>query len=148
MWHKSRIKKNYLQIGSRETIMKEIKITKLNKLNKDERGNTFDFSIRETDNFILCTRKKSSISGNTYHEGKSSKTNPKIFILISGSIDFSFRHIDSPKPQTVVIDYPSIIEVKPKITHSIKALTDIIMLECNSIADIQNDRYSLNVFTN
>ena len=126
--------------------MGDVNVTKLNKIGEDERGSTFDFSIRETGDFVLCNRKKLSQSGNTYHEGKSSRTNPKIFVLVSGNIEFSYRQIDSAEPKTITIDCPSIIEIKPKVTHSVKALTDIIILECNSIADIQEDRYSLGVF--
>ena len=92
--------------------MGDVNVTKLNKIGEDERGSTFDFSIRETGDFVLCNRKKLSQSGNTYHEGKSSRTNPKIFVLVSGNIEFSYRQIDSAEPKTITIDCPSIIEME------------------------------------
>ena len=118
----------------------EIKITPLNVVGQDERGATYDYSLNNRNDFILITRKAGSMSGNTYHTGKSPVTNPKTFVLLTGTIEFSYRHVDTKQHTTVVIDQPSIIEVSPMVTHSVGAVTDMIMLECNSIADIQNDR--------
>ena len=125
--------------------MKHIKITPLNKLGQDDRGSTYNFSIRDTANFIVAKRNKDSMSGNTYHEGKNKGTNPKVFVLIQGMIEFMFRHIEEEDASTIEIKEPSIIEIQPFVTHAVKALTDIIMLECNSIEDIQEDRQRLNV---
>jgi hypothetical protein len=106
----------------------------------DERGTTHSFSIRETSNFISIRRKKGTLSGNTYHLGKSSMTNPKIFVLLLGEIIFRYRHISWDKHIELEVTKPSQIHVFPEVTHSIEALEDILLLECNSISDIQNDR--------
>ena len=120
--------------------MEEIKITPLNLLGKDERGITYSFQTKKTGDFIFLTRKAGSLSGNTYHEGKNLGTNPKTFILLDGEIEFNYRSINSTDKKQIKITTPSIIEVKPYTIHNVKALTDFIMLEANSLADIQNDR--------
>lgn len=125
--------------------MDNVEVNLLNVINQDGRGDTFDFSIRDTSEFIFITRKVGTISGNTFHEGKSEKTNPKTFVLLSGRITLRFRHVDDKQHTILQIDKPSVIKVKPYVTHSVEAMTDICMLECNAIKDIQNDRYRLAV---
>ena len=39
-----------------------------------------------------------------------------------------------------LIQAPAVIEISPYVTHKVEALCDFILLECNSIKDIQNDR--------
>jgi len=122
-----------------------IQITPLHVVGEDQRGRTLDFSIRESKDFILIERKAGALSGNSYHQGVSPRTNPKLFILLSGRIEFAYRHIEETTAHKRVIEQPSLIAVQPKVAHSVQALTDIIMLECNSIADIQNDRHRCDV---
>lgn len=118
-----------------------VKISPFNLVGKDERGITAEFSLpRMQSNFVYITRAANSMSGNTYHEGKVVNTNPKIFILLSGQIKLSYRKIDQENIHSQIIDFPAIIEIKPFVTHSVIAKTDIFLLECNSIADIQQDR--------
>tara|TARA_R110002126_G_scaffold222359_1_gene367530 strand:- start:5756 stop:6151 length:396 start_codon:yes stop_codon:yes gene_type:complete len=119
----------------------KIVIRPLDLLGKNDKGDTFSFSIRETENFIYIHRKKGTLSGNTYHTGVSRFTNPKLFVLLSGKIVFRYRHIEDSNHEEVVISEPSIIEVFPQVTHSVEAVDDIFMLECNSIADIEDDRH-------
>jgi hypothetical protein len=120
--------------------MSYISIKPLNKLGEDERGVTYNFKTKTTGDFIFLTRKAGSLSGNTYHEGKNKGTNPKTFILLSGSIEFSYRHVESTTITIEIISEPSIVEIQPFVTHAVKAITDITMLEANSIQDIQEDR--------
>ena len=125
--------------------MNLVEIIPLHLIGNDERGNTYDFSIRDTSNFILITRKTGSQSGNTYHKGENSRTNPKIFVLLSGVIEFSYRYIEQTKITTEIINVASVIKIQPLVTHAVKAISDIMILECNAIKDIQGDRYHLNV---
>jgi hypothetical protein len=117
-----------------------IKVTPINLVGKDERGATYDYSLPNRNDFIFISRKAGAESGNTYHEGKSAMTNPKIFVLLMGEIKFTYRHIEEDRHHEITIDTPSIIEIFPKVTHAVSAITDIGILECNSIADIVNDR--------
>lgn len=118
-----------------------VQIRKFNVLGEDERGITAElFLSRKQSEFVYINRKMGSVSGNTYHEGKSQATKPKMFVLLSGSIVLSYRKIGTDKKFSEEIDAPAIIEVAPQVTHKVEALTDFILLECNSIRDIQDDR--------
>tara|TARA_Y100000588_G_C14231558_1_gene915515 strand:+ start:1967 stop:2359 length:393 start_codon:yes stop_codon:yes gene_type:complete len=120
--------------------MKTVDVIPFTTIGDDARGCTQSFSIRPSENFIYIKRKKGSLSGNTYHQGQSPNTNPKIFVLLDGAIMFRYRHIDEKMHHELTVNKPSLIKVYPYITHAVEALEDIIMLECNSIEDIQEDR--------
>lgn len=118
-----------------------IEIKPLHLIGEDERGATYDYSVRENSDYILIHRKQGTKSGNTFHKGVSLATNPKIFVLMSGSLMFSYRHVEHRVHESIFVDKPSIIMIQPLVTHAVEALTDIMILECNSIKDIQDDRY-------
>jgi hypothetical protein len=118
-----------------------VRIKKFDVVGHDERGVTAEFSLpRKQAEFVFLTRKGKSVSGNTYHEGKNTATNPKVFVLLSGDITFSYRKIGTSKKYSELIQAPAVIEISPNVTHQVDALCDFIILECNSIKDIQNDR--------
>jgi hypothetical protein len=117
-----------------------IEVLPMNKIGQDDRGETYDYKTRDNSDYIFIKRKEGSLSGNTYHEGKCVNTNPKIFVLLAGEVDLQYRHIKEKEHHIVSIKFPSVIKIKPYVTHAIKALTDILILECNSIKDIQEDR--------
>lgn len=124
-----------------------VTIRPLNLLGQDERGHTFDFSLsRQQQDFIYIFRKAHSLSGNTYHEGTTAATRPKTMVLFQGSLELSYRHKDSTEVTTLILNQPCVIEVAPFITHRVKALTDIMVLECNSTRDLAIDRHRLAVF--
>ena len=122
-----------------------ISILSMNELGRDERGVTLTYETRNNSKHIFLTRKKGTTSGNTYHTGKNPNTNPKMFVLLSGEIKLHYRHINSNSHSFIKVQQPSVIKIVPYVTHSIEALTDILMLECNSIEDIQEDRIKENV---
>jgi hypothetical protein len=122
-----------------------VEIMPLHLIGNDERGDTYDFSIRDTSDFILIIRKAGTHSGNTYHKGVNSRTNPKIFVLLQGEIEFTYRHIEQKDFFTEIIKHPSIIKIQPFVTHAIHTLSDMLILECNAIKDVQDDRYRENV---
>jgi len=118
-----------------------VSINPFNILGNDERGLTASFAIpREQSDFIYLTRKSGSLSGNSYHEGKNKGTSPKIFILLSGRITFSYRKIGDNESHSEEVVAPATIEVSPYVTHKVEALEDFVILECNSIENIQEDR--------
>lgn len=117
-----------------------IKILSFKDIGEDNRGVTKEFLLsRKQQDFIYITRKQGTISGNSYHQGKNSATNPKSMLLISGEIEFSYRPVTSSIKECITLTGPLLIEIKPNVVHAVKALTDIILIECNSIKDIQND---------
>ncbi|MDP1603157.1 MAG: hypothetical protein Q8M03_07825 [Legionella sp.] len=118
-----------------------VQVKSFNIIGEDERGITAEFFLsRKQSDFVFITRKAGSLSGNTYHEGKNQGTSPKIFLLIEGKIEFEYRDITNGEKFTQTIESPAQIEVQPRVTHAVRALTDIIIFECNSLADIQGDR--------
>jgi len=126
-----------------------VKIINFTKIGEDERGLTSSFKLcRRQDDFIFLTRKLGSISGNTYHEGIFAATNPKVFVLLTGKIRLSYRKIGGDDISEIIISNQNIIEISPNVTHQIEAITDISMLEANSIEDISNDRMRENVYYN
>lgn len=128
------------------TELTTVTISQFNTIGSDDRGLTANFSLpNQRDQFIYITRKSGTVSGNTYHTGKSVMTDPKIFLLLSGSIKFSYRHIDNTTSQTVTVNAPAKIEIPPYITHRVETITDSIFLECNALTDIEDDRIRLPV---
>jgi hypothetical protein len=118
-----------------------VKIKKASVIGEDARGLTAEFSLsRKQHEFVFISRKAGSISGNTYHEGKSPATKPKMFILLTGKILFYYRKIGTDKKYCEEIDAPAVIEISSHVTHKVEALNDFVILECNSIKDIQDDR--------
>ncbi len=115
-------------------------ITGFKAVGEDERGITKEFSITKgQSDFIFITRKKDTISGNNYHLGIASSINPKRFVLLAGTMELSYRKVGSHEKISQVIEAPCIISIKPQVIHAVRAVTDVMLLECNSIADIQND---------
>lgn len=93
-----------------------IQIHKPNILGEDARGITAEFSLpRNQSEFVFISRKAGTISGNTYHEGKSPATKPKVFILLTGKIVFSYRKINTVERMSKEIDAPAVIEVSPHV---------------------------------
>ena len=119
----------------------DVKISKFNQIGEDERGITAAFKLpRQQADFLFFTRKADSLSGDTYHEGKNSGTNPKTFVLVSGKILLSHRKVGTSNKMSSEIIAPALIEVAPYIVHNIVALEDSTFLECNSAADLTNDK--------
>jgi hypothetical protein len=117
-----------------------VRVKPFKHIGQDERGVTSEFSLsRQQQEFVYITRKKGTISGNSYHMGTNIATNPKTFILLSGEIELSYRYLNTNDEQNVRVSAPALIEIKPQTIHAIEAFTDIIILECNAIADIQQD---------
>ncbi|MGQ3891889.1 polysaccharide biosynthesis C-terminal domain-containing protein [Legionella sp. CNM-4043-24] len=126
---------------------KPVRIREFSKLGEDERGSTFELDLQSRrDRFIFITRRQGSISGNTWHQGQFASTSPKLFLLLSGSMRFSWRRIDEDQIVTHQLSAPCIVEVDARVTHQVEALSDISLLECNSLADIQQDRVPEPVF--
>ncbi len=123
-----------------------VTIKQFTTIAEDERGLTAECHLpRRQDNFIFITRKAGSLSGNTWHEGKTPATNPKTFILLAGQIKFSLRKIETTEKYEAIIVAPATIEVSPGVTHNVEALSDCTIIECNSLGDILNDRHRENV---
>jgi len=122
-----------------------LEVTEFNHIGDDERGLTKSFSVKDYREFIYLTRKANTLSGNSYHKGLNKGTVEKVFVLLSGCITLRYRGVDSDDVFIKNIDKPSVIKIKPYVIHNIFAHSDIVMLENNSIGDINSDIVRENV---
>jgi oxalate decarboxylase/phosphoglucose isomerase-like protein (cupin superfamily) len=106
-----------------------VKIEKASLFREDERGRTYDFSARESSYFIVLYRKKGTTSGNHYHKGKMESKSPEIFYLIKGEAELIARDIKTREEQVFDLEEGMKVETPPNIYHTVKAKTDIIILE-------------------
>ncbi|MBU2897760.1 polysaccharide biosynthesis C-terminal domain-containing protein [Vibrio hepatarius] len=116
-----------------------ITVKPFNVISNDERGETKSFKVKDYGEFIYITRKKGSLCGNTYHKGQNEGTRLKTFVLLQGEVTVHYRHINSEKSESLKVIAPSVIEIEPLIVHNMHVENDIVILENNSINDIQED---------
>ena len=123
----------------------QVKIEEFTTIGQDERGITQSFKTKDYGEFIYMTRIAGAVSGNTYHTGKNKGTNPKVFVLLSGEIELSYRTAGETHVVKNTILSPKVITIKPNVVHKIQAITDVTILENNCIEDIAGDRVRENV---
>jgi len=116
-----------------------VKITKLSLIRNDERGEGYEFSARETKDFLFVKRKKGTISGEHYHEGKSKQKDPEILILTMGKLKLYAKDLKTGEELEEIIEAPSKIEIPANVWHEVTALTDIAFIELNSIVEHEKD---------
>ena len=123
---------------------KKYNIIDLQLLGTDERGSSYELKIRQTDGFLLANRKKGSVSGNHWHEGKSKSKNPEILLLISGKMLLEIKDLETNEVYKETLNGPVQVEIYPMALHTLTALEDCIFLECNSLEEHKRDTKYLN----
>ena len=116
-----------------------IKVTPLDLIGQDERGSNYGWSANRNGDFMFCTRKAGSSSGQHYHEGKSDYKNPEILFLFTGEVQIDWCALDGRKIETVFAKAPARIEVPVNVWHQVIAVTDCCLIELNSIEDVRRD---------
>ena len=109
----------------------------------DQRGALHYFSTNRTGEFLLVYRKAGTISGQHYHKGKSPGKNPEEMLLVQGSITMNWKNLGTEEQGTITIEAPSRVIIKANVWHEVKALTDIIFIELNSLVEGSEDTYRL-----
>ena len=109
----------------------------------DERGALHYFSTNRTGEFLLVYRNAGTISGQHYHKGKSPGKNPEQMLLVQGSIQMEWKNLLTGEKGDLTIEAPSRVIIEANVWHEVKALTDIIFLELNSLAEGSEDTYRL-----
>ena len=109
----------------------------------DERGALHYFSTNRTGEFLLVYRKAGTISGQHYHKGKSPGKNPEEMLLVQGSITMNWKNLGTEEQGTITIEAPSRVIIEANVWHEVKALTDIIFIELNSLVEGSQDTYRL-----
>lgn len=109
----------------------------------DERGALHYFSTDRSGEFLLVYRNAGTISGQHYHNGLHKGKNPEEMLLVHGEIILNWRDIQTEEIGTLNIKAPSRVIIPAKIWHEVKAITDIVFIELNSLKDGSEDTYRL-----
>jgi len=109
----------------------------------DERGALHYFSTNRTGEFLLVYRKAGTISGQHYHKGNSAGKNPEEMLLVQGSLTMNWKNLNTEEKGSLTIEAPSRVIIEANVWHEVKALTDIIFIELNSLVEGSEDTYRL-----
>jgi hypothetical protein len=121
----------------------EVTITEIDLKAIDERGALHYFSTDRTGEFLLVYRKEGAVSGQHYHTGISANKNPEDMLLVQGILSLHWKHLITKEEQTIEVKAPSRIVIPAGIWHEVTALTPIIFIELNSLADGSEDTHRL-----
>jgi len=121
--------------------MEGIKISDLHFVGENDRGATYEFDNLRTGTQTLGMRNAGSINGRHYHAGNSASKAPEIFILMKGSLELYARNLQTGEELTAIMNGPARLEIAPYVWHVITAITDIVFIELNSIAEHAADTY-------
>lgn len=116
-------------------------IGELTELSSNQNGSTYEFSAIPSEGYLLAYRKAGSISGNHYHKGNSAAKNPERLLLVSGEISLSLKHLETGDSAVIKLIGPKLIAIKPKVLHTLKAESDVVFLEFNSLQEHKEDTY-------
>jgi tellurite resistance-related uncharacterized protein len=120
-----------------------VSVSKIEVKAIDERGALHYFSTNRTGEFLLVYRKAGTISGQHYHKGNSAGKNPEEMLLMQGSLTMNWKNLETNASDTITIEAPSRVIIEANVWHEVKALTDIIFIELNSLAEGSEDTYRL-----
>jgi len=109
----------------------------------DERGALHYFSTNRTGEFLLVYRKAGCISGQHYHKGNSAGKNPEEMLLVQGSLTMNWKNLNTEEKGSLTIEAPSRVVIEANVWHEVKALTDIIFIELNSLVEGSEDTFRL-----
>jgi hypothetical protein len=109
----------------------------------DERGALHYFSTDRTGEFLLVYRKAGTISGQHYHKGFSAGKNPEDMLLVQGSANLHWKNLKTNEEETVELVAPVRVLIQANVWHALTAITDIVFVELNSLADGSEDTYRL-----
>jgi len=113
--------------------------TRIKLIGKNESGSTFELHTRPSSESLIGYRKKGSVFGNHWHEGKSKSKNPEVLVLITGKASVVLEHIDTNEQQILTLSAPDSLEIEPFWKHTFTALSDVSFLELNSLEEHKAD---------
>jgi hypothetical protein len=109
----------------------------------DERGALHYFSTDRTGEFLLVYRKAGTVSGQHYHKGISPGKNPEDLLLVQGTAKLHWKNLKTNKEETIELVAPIRVLVPANTWHALTAITDIVFVELNSLADGSEDTHRL-----
>ena len=122
-------------------MLQKIRIFDLKEVGSNEKGSTFQASTGDRSNFLAGYRKQGSLNGCHYHKGNSFEKNPEILFFMHGHAELYCKDLDSGEAYTYKLDEPKEIHIYPMVWHELKALTDIVFFEMNSLEAHKNDTF-------
>jgi len=120
-----------------------VSVSKIDVKAIDERGALHYFSTNRTGEFLLVYRKAGTISGQHYHKGNSAGKNPEEMLLVQGSLTMHWKNLNTEEKGSLTIEAPSRVIIEANVWHEVKALTDIIFIELNSLVEGSEDTFRL-----
>lgn len=118
-------------------------ITPIDLKAADERGALHYFSTDRTGEFLMVYRNAGSVSGQHYHKGISKGKNPEDMLLVQGSATLHWKDLNTNYEETVKLIAPVRVLIQANVWHELIAITDIVFVELNSLADGSEDTYRL-----
>lgn len=109
----------------------------------DERGALHYFSTDRTGEFLLVYRNAGSISGQHYHTGISAGKNPEDMLLLQGKAILNWKNLTTNETQTVELIAPIRVKIAANTWHELRAMTDIVFIELNSLSDGSADTHRI-----
>ena len=109
----------------------------------DARGSLHYFNTDRTGEFLLVYRNAGSVSGQHYHKGISKGKNPEDMLLVQGSATLHWKDLNTNQEETVELIAPVRVLIQANVWHELIAITDIVFVELNSLADGSEDTYRL-----
>ncbi len=109
----------------------------------DDRGALHYFSTDRTGEFLLVYRKAGTVSGQHYHKGVSAGKNPEDMLLVQGTASLHWKNLKTNEEETVALIAPVRVLIQANVWHALTAITDIVFVELNSLADGSEDTYRL-----
>lgn len=120
-----------------------IQVTPIQVKAVDERGALHYFSTDRTGEFLLVYRNAGSISGQHYHKGISKGKNPEDMLLVQGVLELSWKDLNSGTTGLLKVASPSRVIIPHHVWHEVKAITDIVFIELNSLSDGNEDTHRI-----
>jgi hypothetical protein len=91
----------------------------------------------------LVYRNAGTASGNHYHKGVSPGKNPEDMLLMQGSATLHWKDLNTNHEEKVELIAPVRVLIQANVWHELTAITDIVFVELNSLADGSEDTYRL-----
>ena len=120
-----------------------VTISQIDLKAEDNRGALHYFNTDRTGEFLLVYRNAGSVSGQHYHKGISKGKNPEDMLLMQGSATLHWKDLNTNHEETVELIAPVRVLIHANVWHELTAITDIVFVELNSLADGSDDTYRL-----
>lgn len=121
--------------------MDGVRIAALSEIGSKGGNKTLRIDFKKAQEGICAYREKESFSGNHYHKGKSPSKMPETIALLSGTLRLRAENIKSSERFEQEVSAPACIQISANIWHAIKAESDIVFVEMNSLEEHAADTY-------